>query len=153
MDLSDLFAGGSVMDRLVAATRRQALDKIAEAASTLTKVPKSNILSRLHQREMLGSTGLGAGIAIPHARLEDICAPVAIFARLESPVDFEALDGRPVDLIVTLFVPEESDSEHLKAMARIARLFGNEGFVARLRKCPDAAGLNNLLCFPEATAA
>jgi nitrogen PTS system EIIA component len=99
----------------------------------------------LQARENLGSTGLGSGFALPHARLVRLTRPFASFVRLARPIDFAAIDERPVDLVILLLTPEDAGSQHLATLAALARPLREEGFVQRLRQAPDAAALHRLL--------
>ena len=103
------------------------------------------IFESVLQRERLGSTGVGQGVAIPHARLRGIRDVTGFFARLKSPVDFESIDGRPVDLVFMLLAPEDAGAEHLKALARVSRLMRREDVRERLRAAPDLTAMHALL--------
>jgi PTS system nitrogen regulatory IIA component len=103
-------------------------------------------------RERLGSTGVGRGVAIPHGKLAKLDRLVGLFARLDKPIDFEALDGEPVDLIFLLLAPEGAGADHLKALARIARLLRDEKIAEQLRAARDESALRALLTSPAAAA-
>ena len=105
------------------------------------------------QREKLGSTGVGNGVAIPHGKLPKLNKVFGLFARLERPVDFEALDGQPVDLIFLLLAPESAGADHLKALARAARLLRDPDIARKLRELRDAEALYAVLAMPSASAA
>ncbi len=111
------------------------------------------ILEILQQREKLGSTGVGNGIAIPHGKLPKLTKLFGLFARLERPVDFEALDGQPVDLVFLLLAPETAGADHLKALARVARLLRDADIARKLRESRDAEALYAVLAMPSASAA
>jgi PTS system nitrogen regulatory IIA component len=105
------------------------------------------------QREKLGSTGVGNGIAIPHGKLPKLEKLVGLFARLERAIDFEALDGQPVDLIFLLLAPETAGADHLKALARVARLLREGDVVTKLRQSRDADAIYAVLAMPSSEAA
>src|SRR5260221_6352186 len=122
MPLSDLVALQAVVPALKVNSKKQALQELAARAAALTNRGEREILDILQQREKLGSTGVGNGIAIPHGKLPKLDRLFGLFARLERPVEFEALDGQPVDLVFLLLAPEAAGADHLKALARVARL-------------------------------
>ncbi len=145
MALSDLIPeGGTAMD-LGASSRKQVLQALSEIAAHKTGMEARVIFESVLQRERLGSTGVGQGVAIPHARLRGICDVTGFFARLKSPVDFESIDGRPVDLVFMLLAPEDAGAEHLKALARVSRLMRREDVRERLRAAPDLTAMHALL--------
>ena len=120
--LSDLLAPTAVLPALKVNGKKQAIQELAEKAAQLTGLPEREIFDTLLQRERLGSTGVGNGIAIPHGKLPKVDKLFGLFARLERPIDFDALDGEPVDLIFLLLAPESAGADHLKALARVARV-------------------------------
>lgn len=145
MPLSDLITPASVLPSLKAATKKQALLEIAEAAAGLTGMAARDIFDNILQRERLGSTGIGDGVAIPHCKLTGLTRLHGLFARAERPIDFDALDGQPVDLIFLLMAPEHAGADHLKALARVARVLREPGNLQRLRATRDAEGLHRIL--------
>ncbi len=153
MDLADLIAPEAVIPALKAKTKKQALQEVAQKAANLTGLDQRDIFETLLQRERLGSTGLGRGIAIPHGRLPSLRNIVSVFARLEEPIDFEALDEERVDLIFLLLAPEHAGADHLKALARISRLLREPSSIARLRASKDRAALYSVLTEPAVHAA
>lgn len=154
MSLNDLISPESVIAPLRAASSKQALQEMSERAASLCGVPSRVISDAIRQRERLGATGVGGGIAIPHAKILNIPSIFAVFARLEKPVDFASRDGIPVDLICMLIAPEFAGADHLKALSRIARVLHEPAFVTRLRGAKDAAALYLLLTqVPESRAA
>ena len=153
MDLADLIAPEAVYPSLKAKTKKQVLQDLAQKASALTGIGAREILETLLQRENLGSTGVGRGIAIPHGRLAPLKSIVSVFARLEEPIDFEALDEEPVDLIFLLLAPEHAGADHLKALARISRLLREPTTIERLRASRDRAALYSVLTEPAVHAA
>ena len=153
MDLADLIAPEAVIPALKAKTKKQALQEVAQKAANLTGLDQRDIFETLLQRERLGSPGLGRGIAIPHGRLPSLRNIVSVFARLEEPIDFEALDEERVDLIFLLLAPEHAGADHLKALARISRLLREPSSIARLRASKDRAALYSVLTEPAVHAA
>lgn len=141
MDLSDLVTPDAILPSLKANGKKQALQAIAEKAATLTGLPEKDILETLLKREKLGSTGVGGGIAIPHGKLPGLDRIFGLFARMPRPIDFEALDEHPVDLIFLLLAPEGAGADHLKSLARVARLFREPGVVMKLRATDEAPAL------------
>jgi PTS system nitrogen regulatory IIA component len=127
------------------ASKRQLFQDLAAAAAAATGIDAAAILAALNQRERLGTTGIGEGIAIPHARVPDLEQLVGFFARLATPVDYDALDDAPVDLVFLLLAPEEATNTQLKALARIARLLRDPGVCSRLRHEPEPRRIHELL--------
>ncbi|PLX38718.1 MAG: PTS IIA-like nitrogen-regulatory protein PtsN [Hyphomicrobiales bacterium] len=153
MDLSDLLSPESVVPALKVNSKKQALQDLAGRAADLTGLSERDIFDTLLQRERLGSTGVGAGIAIPHGKLPTLDRLVGLFARLDRPIDFEALDDQPVDLVFLLLAPEGAGADHLKALSRIARVLRDGATVGKLRDTADAAALFALLTQPQASNA
>lgn len=153
MDLADLIVPEAVFPSLKAKTKKQALQEVAHKAAALTRLDARDIFDTLSQREHLGSTGIGRGIAIPHGRMAQLPRIVSVFARLDEPIDFEALDNEPVDLIFLLLAPEHAGADHLKALARISRLLREPSTIERLRNSRDRAALYSVLTEPAVHAA
>ncbi len=153
MDLSDLIDASGVMPALKANSKKQLLQLLAEKAATITGLPEREVFDTILQRERLGSTGVGNGIAIPHGKLPGVKRITGVFARLETPVDFESLDDQPVDLVFLLLAPEGAGADHLKALARIARVLRDGGTVAKVRATRDAAAIHALLAETPASHA
>jgi PTS system nitrogen regulatory IIA component len=145
IDLSDLIRPDAVLPSLKAGSKKQVLQALAEKAAVITGRDERTILDLLVQRERLGSTGVGGGVAIPHARLPGIDHIVGMFAHLARPVDFESLDEQPVDLVFLMLAPENAGADHLKALARIARILRDHAVVARLRGSADRTALYAVL--------
>jgi nitrogen PTS system EIIA component len=141
MDLSDLVTQKSIMPSVKVASKKQLLQVLSEKAAEITGLSERDIFDTIMQREKLGSTGVGNGIAIPHGKLKNVGSITGIFARLETPVDFEALDDEPVDLVFMLLAPETAGADHLKALSRIARILREPDMVAKLRATKDASAL------------
>src|SRR5437667_12702490 len=135
MLLTDLVAPNAIIPALKVNSKKQVLQKLAAKAAELCGQSERTILEILQQREKLGSTGVGNGIAIPHGKLPKLSKLFGLFVRLEQPVDFEALDGQPVDLIFLLLAPEAAGADHLKALARVARLLRDPEIARKLRDC------------------
>ena len=153
MALSDLIPTGGVAVELGASSRKQALQAMSDIAADLTGLNARDIFDAVLQRERLGSTGVGQGVAIPHARLAGVKEVVGVFARLRTPVDFESIDGRPADLIFMLIAPDDAGAEHLKALARVSRLLRREDVRQRLRAAPDADAVHAVLAGEPASDA
>ncbi len=132
-DLRDLILPGAVLARLSAANKRQALQAMAEALASAAKLDARAVFDAVMMRERLAGTGVGEGAAIPHARLAGLDAPIGAFARLDPPIDFDALDGRPADLVFMLLAPADKGGDHLKALARVARALRRADVRERLR--------------------
>jgi PTS system nitrogen regulatory IIA component len=126
-------------------SKRQLFQDLAGRAAAVTGLQASTILAALNQREKLGTTGIGDGIAIPHARVADLPKLMGFFARLVAPVEYDALDDAPVDLVFLLLAPEEASTAQLKALAKIARLLRDPEICGRLRREPDPMKLYGLL--------
>jgi PTS system nitrogen regulatory IIA component len=141
MPLLDFLDPQAVLPALRVNGKKQALQELAFQAARLTGLAESAIYEALLQRERLGSTGIGEGIAIPHGKLPGLDKIVGLVARLDKPVDFEALDGQPVDVLFLLLAPEGAGADHLKALARVARVLREPGLIERLRATRDAAAL------------
>lgn len=132
-DLSDLIAADAVLPRLIATSRRQALQAMAEALAKSSGVDARAAFEAVLLRERISGTGMGEGVAIPHAPVLGVVRPIGAFARLDPPQDFEAMDGRPADLVFMLISPPERGADHLKALARISRLLRRAEMREKLR--------------------
>jgi len=153
MTLSDLVAPNAIIPALKVNGKKQALQELALRAAQLTGENDRTILDVLIQREKLGSTAVGNGVAIPHGKLPQLKRLFGLFARLERPIDFGALDGQPVDLCFLLLAPEWAGADHLKALARIARLLRDPEIARMLRESRDADALYAVLALPPASSA
>ena len=134
MPLADLVAPNAIIPALKVNGKKQALQELAAKAAELSGQNERAIFEILLQREKLGSTGVGNGVAIPHGKLPKLNKLFGLFARLARPVDFEALDGQPVDLVFLLLAPEGAGADHLKALARVARLLRDPEVARKLRE-------------------
>ena len=153
MELSDLLTPESVVANLKAANKKQALQEIARAAAPLTGLEERAIFDALLERERLGTTGVGLGIAIPHAKMPGLDRLHGLFARLDQPIDFDSIDEQPVDLMFILLAPESAGADHLKALARISRLLRNQAVCEKLRGAESAVAILALLSEPESSQA
>jgi len=148
MPLADLIGPDQVVVGLRVADKGQLLAELSRRAAATLSLPQTVVLQALLAREQLGSTGLGRGFALPHARLPQLSRIYALLARLARPIDYEAVDEKPVDLVVLLLTPESAANQHLATLAALSRPFREEAFVARVRKAPDAAAVTRLLTAP-----
>ena len=153
MELSDLMAPEGVIARLKATNKKQALQELARLAARVTALHERVVFDALLERERLGTTGVGLGIAIPHAKLPELTRLWGLFARLDQPIEFDAVDERPVDLLFVLLAPESAGADHLKALARISRLLRDRAVCAKLRGADGAEAILALICEPESSRA
>lgn len=140
-DLRALLTPSRVAHRLEAGSKKRLLEHLAELLAADGGLPAKRVFQILIERERLGSTGVGEGVALPHGRMADLTEPVGAFASLAAPVDFDAPDGRPVDLAFALLVPEAATQSHLSLLALLARRFHDADWRESLRRAPDAAAL------------
>lgn len=133
MEISDILTPERVVASLRATSKKQALQELARHASDITGLNERAIFDVLLERERLGTTGVGNGIAIPHGKLNELDGLYGLFARVEKPVDFDSIDDDPVDLIFVLLAPEGAGADHLKALARVSRLLRDESVCEKLR--------------------
>jgi nitrogen PTS system EIIA component len=150
MEIADLISPAAVVAHLKAAGKKQALQELAKHAAALTGLPERRIYEALSEREKLGSTGMGQGMAIPHGRIAGVEKITGLFARLDHPVDFGAPDDQPVDLVFLLLAPEDAGADHLKALARVSRLLRNQSLCEKLRAASQDAAIYALLTEPSA---
>jgi nitrogen PTS system EIIA component len=153
MTITDLVAPEAILPALKVNSKKQALQELAARASALTGQNERAVFEVLLQREKLGTTAVGYGVAIPHGKLPKLEKLFGLFARLERPIDFEAMDGQPVDLVFLLLAPEGAGADHLKALARIARLLRDQDVAKKLRASRDAQAIYSVLALPPASAA
>ncbi len=153
MPLSELLSPEAVLPAMRVQSKKQALQEISAAAARLAGRDEGEIFATLLQRERLGSTGIGEGIAIPHGKLAGMSRLMGLVARLDRPIDFEAIDGQPVDLLFLLLAPEGAGADHLKALARVARALREPGVVERARAARDADTLYAVLTQAQAPRA
>ncbi len=145
MELDKLLDPSRVYAKLPASSKKQALQELAKLAASETDKPQRLIFDALLERERLGTTGVGGGVAIPHGTVPGLEEIIGLFARLAKPVDFDAPDGQPVDMVFLLLAPETSGADHLKALARVSRLLRNAAACQKLRDCDDPRELFALL--------
>ena len=150
MPLSDLLLPSAIIPALKVNGKKQALQELAAKAAEHTGQNERTVLEVLTQREKLGSTAVGSGIAIPHGKLAKLDRLFGLFARLGRPIDFDALDNQPVDLVFLLLAPEGAGADHLKALAQVARLLRNPAVAHKLRESEDAEALYAVLVHPPA---
>ncbi len=153
MDISDLILPESVVANLRVTSKKQALQELAKKAADLTGQPERALFEVLMERERLGTTGVGHGIGIPHGKLPELDRLYGLFARLDSPIDFDAIDEQPVDLIFVLLAPETAGADHLKALARVSRLFRDRAVCEKLRGTESAEAIYALLTQSQASHA
>ena len=145
MKIGDLITPDRVIVGLRAADKTQLLQDLAGRAATAVSMERGKIFDALLARENLGSTGLGKGFALPHARLAGLGGPFALFVRLARPIDFASIDERPVDLAILLLTPANGANHHLATLAALSRPLRDDLFVQKLRAATDAAALHRLL--------
>jgi PTS system nitrogen regulatory IIA component len=145
MNISDLLAPDSVIPALKVQSKKQLLQELAARAALQTRLPEKRIFETLIERERLGTTGVGQGIAIPHGRMAEVSNITGVFARLEGGLDYEAVDGQPVDLVFMLLAPENAGADHLKALARVSRLLRNQATCEKLRAANTAEAIYAIL--------
>ncbi len=145
MTIGDLIGPDRVIVGLRCTDKAQLLQELANRAAVATALDASTILSALQTRENLRSTGLGKGFALPHARLEALSAPYALFVRLARPIDFAAIDERSVDIVILLLSQANGGNQHLATLAAVSRPMRNAAFVQKLREAQDAAAVHRVL--------
>lgn len=145
MEIADLLTPNSIIPNLRVTSKKQALQELARFAAGLTGQHERTIFEVLLERERLGTTGVGAGVAIPHGKLSGLKRLYGVFARLDTPIDFESVDEQPVDLIFLLLAPETAGADHLKALARVSRLLRDREMCEKLRGSDTSDALYALL--------
>jgi nitrogen PTS system EIIA component len=145
MKIGDVIGPQNVLVGLRIADKAQLLQELSRRAAAALALDQRAIFDALRARENLGSTGLGKGFALPHARLAELSGPFALFVRLARPIDFASVDERPVDLVILLLTPESAGNQHLATLAALSRPLRDDTFVQRVRQAPDAASLHGLL--------
>jgi PTS system nitrogen regulatory IIA component len=145
MQIGELLDRNAIALRVSAANKRQALASVAEIAARKLKLDAGDVLDALTEREQAGSTGVGHGVAAPHARLDGLSRMRGVFVRLAQPVAFDAVDDQPVDLIFALFAPKDAGAEHLRALARVSRLLRQAELREQLRQARTADAIHALL--------
>jgi len=150
MEIVEILSPQAVLQKLKAANKKKLIAEVASAAASVAGLDQGKVFETLWEREKLNSTGVGHGVAIPHARLPKLERIVGLFAHLDSPVDFESIDEVPVDLVFALLTPADAGADHLKALARVSRLMRNAAVCEKLRAASDKAQLYALLTEPTA---
>jgi PTS system nitrogen regulatory IIA component len=146
VEIADLLPGpDAVLASVKASGKKALLAELASRAASMFKLDERRLFDRLLERERLGSTGIGGGIAIPHGRMSTLAQPRGLFARLAHPVDFDSIDERPVDIVFLLVAPEGAGADHLKALARVSRLLRDRALVEKLRATESADALFALM--------
>jgi PTS system nitrogen regulatory IIA component len=145
-DLSALLQGGAILPLSEAGSRKQAIHLLCEALAEATGISARKIEEAVMERERLGSTGVGEGVAIPHARLEGLDAPVGAYMRLVKGVEFEAIDERPCDLIFMLLAPQAAGADHLRALAQVSRVFRQGAVRDGLRAARELEEVKAIIC-------
>jgi len=144
--LSELLVEDRILLSRNVASKKRVLELLSESvADTVSQLTSAEIFDCLVGRERLGSTGLGHGVAIPHGRLKNVTRPVAAFLKLGTGIDYDAIDGQPVDLFYALLVPEQSTDEHLQILAMLAEMFSDNELCSRLRTAKSKTELHTLL--------
>ncbi len=145
MEIRDIVAAQAVLCNVRSTSKKQLFQEIAARAAEVYGLEARAVFEALLERERLGGTGMGRGVAVPHARLEGVEAIRGVFMRLEKPIDFDAVDDQPVDLVFALLAPEDAGADHLRALARVSRALRDPGVCAKLRSCADATALYAVL--------
>jgi PTS system nitrogen regulatory IIA component len=148
MDISDLLSPQAVYAGAKASSKTHLLEQLAEWAAPLSGAPTDRIFETVWEREKLSTTGHGRGIAIPHGRIRGLKRMFGLFVKLDEAIDFEGIDGLPVDLVFLLLAPEDAGADHLKALARVSRALRNPSFCERLRAASGPAQLFAVLTAP-----
>ena len=145
MELSKLLMPGAVRVLGQVTSKKRLFQELGEVAASAYGLNASVAIDGLQERESLGPTGVGHGIALPHARLEDLDRIIGVFLRLEKPLDYDSVDRQPVDLVFALFAPKDSGVDHLKALALVSRTMRDSAVVTKLRANTDPAKLHAIL--------
>ncbi|MDE2181805.1 MAG: PTS IIA-like nitrogen regulatory protein PtsN [Alphaproteobacteria bacterium] len=152
MQIADLLSPEGVLTGLKPKDKKQLIHDLSARAAQLTHLPERRVFEVLTERERLGTTGVGQGIAIPHGRVADLDKIMGVFARLETPIAYDAVDNQPVDLVFMLLAPEGAGADHLKALARVSRLLRNQAACEKLRSASNAEVLYAILTEPSGTS-
>ena len=143
--IGEMIGPQGIVPNLRVSSKKQALQELSKRAAEITGLPERKIFEVLIQRERLGTTGVGHGIGIPHGKLAELDRLYGLFARLERPIDFDAIDDQPVDLICVLLAPETAGADHLKALARVSRLLRDQSVCEKIRGSDKAEAIHALL--------
>ena len=153
MDIGELLTRDGIVLRSGASSKRQALHVVAEAAALAMGLDEARVVDALLEREALGSTGLGSGVAVPHARIDGLQRVCAVFVRLDTPVAYGAVDDRPVDLLFALFAPPRDGAEHLRALAAVSRAMRSAELREQLRQARTVDAIHALFVHDHAATA
>ena len=145
MEISDFLSEGMIIAELEADNKRQMLEKLSEFAAKLYSLDKNAIFEAIWERENLGSTGYGNGVAFPHARMENMEKVITVFARLHNAIDYDTLDGKPVDIVAFIISPENSGNDHLQTLAAFSRILKNDAKCNKIRQAHSAHEILMLL--------
>jgi nitrogen PTS system EIIA component len=145
MNIADFLSPSDVMVDVAAADKQKLLSALARKAGAIVNVRPERVLAELEKREELGSTGVGGGVALPHARFDQIGKPVGVFVRLRKPIAFDAVDGQPVDVVFLLLLPQTPDGDTLGALASIARKLRKPEIATALREARNGAEIYRTL--------
>lgn len=141
MQISDLIGSDMIVPNLHVSSKKQALQELSKKMASMTELEERAIFDVLLERERLGTTGVGNGVAIPHGRFKDISKLYGLFAKLDKPINFDAIDEQPVDLIFLLLAPESAGADHLKALAQVSRMMRNKDICSKMRGIKDKEAL------------
>ncbi|MSU91551.1 PTS IIA-like nitrogen regulatory protein PtsN [Rhodobacteraceae bacterium 2CG4] len=153
MDITDILDPEAVISPLRVQSKKRLFQDIAQAAAARLSLDENTVLTTLLERESLGPTGVGRGVAIPHGRVEGISRVTGLFFKLDTPIPFDSVDRKPVDLVFVLLAPLDSGAEHLKALARVSRLLRDDQTCAKIRSTPDAQAIFAIMTADEASQA
>lgn len=145
MDISDLINQNSIFPNLKATSKKQLIQELAAITNKKCARPLTDVANVLMERERLGSTGVGHGVAIPHGRFSELDQIMGIFVKLDKPLNYDSLDDQPVDLVFLLLVPEEAGADHLKALAKVSRIFRDQSICEKLRGTNDSDAIYAIL--------
>lgn len=153
MELSTLLMPDAVRVHINVSSKKRLLQEVAELAERVYGLPGDRVLTAMQEREGLGPTGMGAGVAVPHARLDELNRVVGVFVTLAKPIDYDAVDRRPVDIVFALLAPQEAGAEHLRALAKVSRTLRDPSVCEKLRSATDVSALYALLTDSAASQA
>lgn len=153
MEIEDLLTAGNVLGDFKASSKKQTIQTLSRKLAESASLDPRLVFDSLLERERLGSTGVGKGVAIPHARVDGLTGIKGLFARLCTPIDFDSVDDKPVDIVFMLLAPTDAGADHLKALARVSRLLRDENTLTKLRATTDSSALYAMLAQPSSNAA
>jgi PTS system nitrogen regulatory IIA component len=145
MEIKEFLSSTQAVIDLRAPDKDSLLRELSQRAAATVRLNADSISSEILKREKLGSTGIGAGVAIPHARIKGLKKPFGILARLKSAIDFDAIDDKPIDIVFLLLLPVETEGEHITALASVARILRDAETVGKLRRCSDNADIYRIM--------